>query len=301
MPIAAAVFFACLQSPLGPLDQLAAAEQAPGAPVVLELFTSQGCSSCPPADKLLRKLADHPKLGARVLPLAFHVDYWDDLGWKDPHASPAWSQRQRDYAAALRAPTVYTPQLVIDGQQEEVGSSSERIVDALGIALARPKTVAIALACEPNARTSTELPASYPSHTTVRVDALLDTSHRGTVQLHGFLTSNEPDTDVPRGENAGRSLPNAFAVLSAAPVLPCERLEDAATLDAAVHAPSGPRLQASEHPPLSLGKVERQTGCLRILDTTPERKEPQQRLVVLAQDSATLAVRGAAALDLPCL
>lgn len=291
MPIAALVFFACWQSPIGPLDQLAAAEQPPGAPVVLELFTSQGCSSCPPADKLLRKLAEHPNLSEQVIPMAFHVDYWDHLGWKDPYSSAVWSQRQRDYATALRTGTVYTPQLVVDGEQEEVGSNSSRVVDALGIALKRPKTVAVSLRCgegtEPGAQ-------AQDAPSTVLVNAELDTSHHGEAMLYGFLVGDEPDTSVPRGENAGRSLPNAFAVLSQAPVASCDgaspNLEDTA----------GPRLLSAGDRALQLGEETRVTGCLHFQLGDQKRAARQLRLVVLAQDTATLAVRGAAALDLPC-
>src|SRR5436189_902901 len=71
------------------------------AQVVVELFTSQGCSSCPPADALWRRLGDDPALRARVVPLAFHVDYWNSQGWKDPFSSAAWSARQTDYARAF--------------------------------------------------------------------------------------------------------------------------------------------------------------------------------------------------------
>ncbi len=91
---------------------------AAARPVVVELFTSQGCSSCPPADAYLRKLAGR----AGVLPLAFHVDYWDSLGWKDTLDDPTFTARQRGYAAALGLPNIYTPQMVIDGTAEGVGS-----------------------------------------------------------------------------------------------------------------------------------------------------------------------------------
>src|SRR5262245_14283801 len=91
-----------------------AADAGPGqgtaatGPIVVELFTSQGCSSCPPADALLSDLASRPTGGRTILPLAFHVDYWDDLGWADPFSRAAWSERQQRYAAARKDGEIYT-------------------------------------------------------------------------------------------------------------------------------------------------------------------------------------------------
>ena len=96
--------------------------QAAERPVLVELFTSEGCSSCPPADALLAALAER----RNVLPLSFHVDYWDRLGWKDPFSSPEATDRQENYARLLGTGSVYTPQIVVDGAWEAVGSASSR-------------------------------------------------------------------------------------------------------------------------------------------------------------------------------
>ena len=87
---------------------------------ILELFTSEGCSSCPPADRLLPQLAS---TNANILPLSFHVDYWDRYGWKDPFSNASFTDRQRDYAKKFKLESIYTPQLVINGEYELVGSN----------------------------------------------------------------------------------------------------------------------------------------------------------------------------------
>src|SRR5579859_3086720 len=109
---------------LGLLGGTARAEERPA---VVELFTSQGCSSCPPADAFLGELAQ----SGRVIALAYHVDYWDNLGWKDPFASPSGTQRQRLYGHALGLPGIYTPQMVVDGQTDVVGSDRRSVQAAL--------------------------------------------------------------------------------------------------------------------------------------------------------------------------
>ena len=114
--LAAVVPLSLIAGPLAPRG--ATAEPAAVAPVVVELFTSQGCSSCPPADALLNELAETPG----VVALSLHVDYWDYIGWKDPYASPQYTARQQRYAEALNLRYVYTPQIVVDGRVNVVGS-----------------------------------------------------------------------------------------------------------------------------------------------------------------------------------
>src|SRR4030088_1641066 len=101
---------------------------AQSRPAVVELFTSEGCSSCPPAGTYIGELAQRHD----VLALAFHVDYWDDLGWRDRFGLPEAAQRQRGYAKSLRLSSVYTPQVVIDGQDNFVGSDVKSIGRAFG-------------------------------------------------------------------------------------------------------------------------------------------------------------------------
>src|SRR5687768_16482369 len=157
------------------------------APLVIELFTSQGCSSCPPADKLLDKLArDGAAVGRPLAPLSFHVDYWDDLGWPDPYASPAWTERQREYAEALRDRSVYTPQLVVAGKTGLVGSNT---VSAMRAIAGAPKQKPLA-ARATWTKTTITVEATAPADADVVVAIWQDGTR----------------TKVPRGENAGRTL-----------------------------------------------------------------------------------------------
>lgn len=115
-------------------------------PVVIELFTSQGCSSCPPADRLLSRLKRDSRLAGAVIPLAFHVDYWNHQGWSDPFSSSLWSQRQEGYAHAFRSNRVYTPQLVVNGRTECVGSSEIEVMRRIHEALAAAPAGVVSLA-----------------------------------------------------------------------------------------------------------------------------------------------------------
>lgn len=160
-----------------------------GGVVVLELFTSQGCSSCPPADRLLSKLR-REDLGGTVIPLAYHVDYWNYIGWTDPFSSPRWSNRQREYARKLKS-GVYTPQLVVNGRAQLVGSSERHVRAEIERQLRRP----------PNATVTIDRIERANGVLTVHVRA-----SRKTVVV--TLFQNGITTDVSRGENVDQRLVN---------------------------------------------------------------------------------------------
>ena len=174
---------------------LATSVQAQEAPVVVELFTSQGCSSCPPADAFLTDLA-HQRHD--VLPLAFHVTYWDYLGWKDPYSLDAATARQREYARHLGEDGVYTPQMVVDGAKGFVGSSRAEGLSA--IAGAARKQVPVSVARDAGSLL-------------IMVGAGVG---KAQVLLVGFDRTHE--TPVGRGENRGHTLLEFNVVRSLAPI-----------------------------------------------------------------------------------
>ncbi|MEM7170499.1 MAG: DUF1223 domain-containing protein [Pseudomonadota bacterium] len=154
-------------------------------PVVVELYTSQGCYSCPPADDLLGELADIPNLVA----LSFHVDYWDYIGWKDEYALPGNSDRQRDYARALKHRFVYTPQMVIDGATHVVGSRRGQVLETI----------------ESIAEDQNESGVTVDiSGGKVRVSGGQAPDGDATVWMAVY--DREKTSDITRGENAGKKL-----------------------------------------------------------------------------------------------
>lgn len=163
---------------------------------VVELFTSEGCSSCPPADRLLLDFAE--RSDDRLYPLAFHVDYWNRLGWTDPFSNEAYSKRQRAYARVVGSGRVYTPQMIVNGHTEFVGSRRAQAEQALQRALEHPAPAAI------------ELTGSLEGRT-VEVAYTVTGAPEGTV-LNLALVQQRAEQDVPRGENAGRTLYHANVV-----------------------------------------------------------------------------------------
>ncbi len=200
LPVLALVLFLPSFSSDGPTP----AADGSQSPMMVELFTSQGCSSCPPADRLLSRLARDPKLAGKVIPLAFHVDYWDYIGWQDPFASPRWSQRQKDYARAFRSNRIYTPQLVVGGATHCVGSQEREVLKRIGDALAAPPAGRVTLAVEP---------PSPEGHLRVKVGAALARAAAPRdldVWVAVFQTGLV--TPVGSGENASRTLHNDYVV-----------------------------------------------------------------------------------------
>src|SRR5882724_13421492 len=130
------------------LATVAMAQAPPAAtPVLVELFTSEGCSSCPPADLLLQRLQKtQPLKGIQVISLSEHVDYWNQLGWTDPFSSSFFSERQRRYAETFRGDGVYTPQMVVDGRAQLVGSDSQTALRAIAEA-AKARKASVVLGC----------------------------------------------------------------------------------------------------------------------------------------------------------
>ena len=162
-------------------------------PVVVELFTSQGCSSCPPADALIHEIAHDPALRGRVIPLAFHVDYWDRLGWRDPFSSAEWSQRQARYVRTMHLSSGYTPQAVVNGTREFVGSNRPALSAALEKASnEKPRTeVTLTIHREANSLIAT-IQATVPAND----DLMLAIVEDGVT------------TKIEHGENAGRTITN---------------------------------------------------------------------------------------------
>ena len=179
-------------------------EPAAPVPVLVELFTAEGCSSCPPADVLLEKMIEsQPAAGATIIGLGEHVDYWDRLGWKDRFSSAAMTTRQQRYADRSKNADVYTPQMVVDGQEAFVGSDLNAARRAIENAIARQHgTVRLAVEMLDGnvvraTGTISGLPASASGD---RADVLVG------------ITEDRLRTDVKRGENQGRTLTHAAVV-----------------------------------------------------------------------------------------
>ncbi len=198
--VSIAVLGALLLPHLGALvgETHAATDAAQRTPVLVELFTSEGCSDCPPADALLEKLdRSQPVSGAELIVLSEHVDYWNDIGWKDPFSSHEYSERQGAYAGSFGLNSVYTPQMVVDGRIQLVGSDERGAIQAIE-----------------NATKAEKIPVSLSS---IHFEGEKIALHRETGPSPSSIAerfanvllaiADESDqSSVTRGENAGRTL-----------------------------------------------------------------------------------------------
>ena len=167
--------------------------------VVLELFTSQGCSSCPPADQALHDITRKAALaGQAVYSLSFHVDYWNRLGWQDPFSSRQFTDRQRQYDRALNTQT-YTPQLVINGRQNVIGGQKATIEHAIQTIQKQPASSFIGV-------------DGHLSRDAGQVTVTYSLSSSGPYRLNMALVQKETRTAVRKGENGGRILVNTNVV-----------------------------------------------------------------------------------------
>jgi hypothetical protein len=158
---------------------------------LIELFTSEGCSSCPPAEAWLSKLKDNPDLWKRVVPVAFHVDYWNRLGWPDRFSRPEFTDRQRRYAAAWRIDSVYTPNFVVNGQEWKGWFNN----GMLSARLERAGKLRVTISSKND------------------VTATFESAQAGPLKLEVALLGANLESDVKRGENSGRKLRHDFVVL----------------------------------------------------------------------------------------
>jgi hypothetical protein len=213
-----AVAYAVHPKPVAAAPETAASETAvpvsavpvpavpvPAVPVLVELFTSEGCSSCPPADALLARLdAQQPVPGAQVIALSEHVTYWNSLGWRDPFSSEAMTQRQQQYASHFGLGEVYTPQVVVDGAAELVGSDERGLTRAIAKAAGQPKA---ALTIE-----HAEVANGVVRFT---LKSKSSTGEFGAhVKVFAAIAQDSAEAAVSRGENGGRTLHHVAVVRS---------------------------------------------------------------------------------------
>ena len=178
-----------------------------GVPVLVELFTSEGCSSCPPADALLRKLdEEQPIAGALAIVLSEHVDYWDHDGWKDAYSSSFFTARQEAYGRRLGLRSSYTPQVVIDGKEQMSGSDVGAVEGAIGNAGKR-LTIPVRIS-------SVSLTNSKAVRVRLEIGALPADHKERSAEVFVAIALNRADSHVSAGENKGRALSHVAVVES---------------------------------------------------------------------------------------
>jgi hypothetical protein len=175
-------------------------------PVVVELFTSEGCSSCPPADALLAGLAlQQPIENAEIIALEEHVDYWNELGWVDPFSTHGWTARQYQYAEVLGNGNAYTPQMVVDGRAELVGSQGRKARQTIADSARMEKT---------QVTLGHGNPGKPGERFSVKIGRLPGAKQHDTAEIWLAITETGLHSAVKRGENAGEDLHHAAIVRS---------------------------------------------------------------------------------------
>ena len=171
-------------------------ENQPKNYVLVELFTSEGCSSCPPADKVLARLeAEQPVENVEIVPLALHVDYWNYLGWRDEFSSADHSARQNGYADKFKLDAIYTPQMVVDGAKQFTGSQFDAAVNSVRES-AKTKKSGVEMTIDKN---------------NLKID-IAELPDHDAAYIWFVITEDELQTDVRRGENSGRKLAHTAVV-----------------------------------------------------------------------------------------
>jgi hypothetical protein len=187
-----------------PQHQTGSTAMSASVPVVVELFTSEGCSSCPPADAFLARLeSQQPIPNTQIIALEEHVDYWNSDGWIDPFSGREWTLRQQDYAETLKD-NPYTPQLVVDGHTALVGSREALARQAIATASAQPKAH-VALTLAPSGK-------PFVEQATISVDPLTGTQLSDKSEVWLAVTESGLHSSVSAGENAGSDLHHASVV-----------------------------------------------------------------------------------------
>jgi hypothetical protein len=193
-------------------------------PVLVELFTSEGCSSCPPADALLSRLGrTQPVAGAEIIILEEHVDYWDRLGWKDPYSSEAATARQNEYDMSFAGFEVYTPQMVVDGRAKFVGNSDSDALRAIRTASQGPKP-------------AVQLSWDKDDTLAIHIDPLTNTAERDGQQVFLVVAENILHSEVKHGENAGRALEHNGVVRQLFPLAKIDAASAGFASTVAVHS-----------------------------------------------------------------
>jgi hypothetical protein len=166
-------------------------------PVVVELYTSEGCSSCPPADRLLAELERQSTPAAEIIPLALHVDYWDQIGWKDRFSSAAFTHRQEVYVQGFKDVSPYTPEMIVDGREFFVGSDASTAQNVIRHASLRPKPATVNLHLAPDGALAIEIDNSEP---------------HPSDEVWLAITESNLTTSVAAGENHGHTLHHTAVV-----------------------------------------------------------------------------------------